>query len=659
VKPVPWLDHLPPWLAWGAIACTGAYSPGEWTLMALPLLAAALVQWRGWPLQGWRRGLEFSALAALLVLVLLRVGLLLTLVDMLFFLCGVRLCLPRDVPQRRQLVLMGFLLFITTAVTTADLDFLLWTMAWVAGSAALFLQLNWERSARLRRGPYQAPPYLLVLGWSAAVLVLGSAFFAILPRLHLGLSRLPVSVQGFGGLQSGLSDVLDLGGRGPILASREVAVRILPAGPLSEAERQDYAGALALLRGLALEGLEGQRWDVDPDTPRRGLTRWTGTGAGSRAVRADFFVGPGLQGIIPLPYGAADLDPPAGDAMRFGRGASLRWVFPVRRTTSFRIAFTPSGLEPEAPPQGERLALLTATGRDTRSARDWSLRAVPEALPARELAERLTRALRAGFGYTLDNPSGSAANPLQDFLEHSRAGHCEYFASALAFMLRYRGVPARVAIGYRLGPWIQEGGYFLVTQAEAHSWVEYYDAAAGGWRTADPTPAAPPSPIGTSTILAALERWTDTVRFRWDRDVVRFSDEDQLAGASWAASRFEALARWRPGPAAKVLAGLALLGGLGWHWRRRLPRWRPGPARRRGPGRIRELRPLLRRTRRTMPPWEAETARAWLLRLAELRPHRAAQLERLAREADAVTYGRKPPGDLKALARDEAWHWKD
>jgi hypothetical protein len=106
--------------------------------------------------------------------------------------------------------------------------------------------------------------------------------------------------------------------------------------------------------------------------------------------------------------------------------------------------------------------------------------------------------------------------------------------------------------------------------------------------------------------------------------------------------------------AAGVLAALALLAVLGWAGRRRLSfRWSPA-----GPGRIRELRPLLRQARATLPPLEAETARAWLGRLAQHRPDRAAQLERLAREADAAAYGRKPAATLKVLAREEARRWK-
>jgi hypothetical protein len=651
VKAAPWLDHLPPWLAWGAISSTGAYSPTERSIMALPLLAAAWVQWRGWSLERWQRWLEALALAVLFLEVGLRLGLLPTLVNLLFLLCGVRLCLPRGVAQRRQLVLMGFLLFLSTAVTTDGLDFLLWTLAWVASAAALFLQLDWERAARSSRGPSPPPPHRLVLVWTAAVLVAGSAIFVILPRLRFGLSRLPAGAQGSGGLEAGLSDVLDLGIPGPVRAGREVALRIIPAGPLSPAERARFAAALGLLRGLALEGLEGRRWQVDQDTPGRGRTRWGGISPIGR-VTADFFLSPDPMGIVPLPYGTAQLEPPGGDALRFGRGSSVRWAYPMRRISSVRVALAPAGLEPEPPPQGRRLALLTATGPGTGSALAWSLREAPEALPARELAERLTRALRARFVYTLDNPSGGAANPLQDFLERSRAGHCEYFASALALMLRHRGVPARVAVGYRLGPWIGEGGYFVVTQAEAHSWVEYYDAASGGWRIADPTPAGAPAPFGSGTFMAALDRWADTIRFRWDRDVVRFSDQDQVAAVAWAANRFAALPRWHPGRAARIAAALALLAGLGWFGRRRLPA-RPRP----GPGRIRELRPLLRKARGTLPPLEAETARAWLGRLAVQRPHRAAHLERLATLADASVYGGQPSERLKDLAKEEARNW--
>ena len=170
----------------------------------------------------------------------------------------------------------------------------------------------------------------------------------------------------------------------------------------------------------------------------------------------------------------------------------------------------------------------------------------------------LERALRQ-FRYTLDNPSGQAANPLEDFLERTQAGHCEYFASAMALMLRARGVPARVVNGFRLGPWIPEGGYFRVSQDQAHSWVEYWDQ--GRWHVADPTPAgAGQGPRGRPLGLGILTRWLDTLRYHWDRHVVRFSDQDQVAGLSWLQARIQGWEwRWKAPPAG-LSWGLAAAG---------------------------------------------------------------------------------------------------
>ena len=281
----------------------------------------------------------------------------------------------------------------------------------------------------------------------------------------------------------------------------------------------------------------------------------------------------------------------------------------------------------------------------------WSLRIAPGTLPPAELSRRLATELRA-YTYTLDNPSGGTANPLQDFLERTRAGHCEYFASALALALRHRGVPARVVNGYRLGPWIDEGGYWLVTQDQAHSWVEFFDPETRAWRTEDPTPA---SGIAPETLWASAQRWMDALRFRWDRHVLRFSDEDQVAGLTWIQTRASELPDWRPDRWTAIIlgSGLALLLGLRRLARRSL-RWpyrlRPG----RGPEGILALKPLLHQTKARFPPAPGETARKWLARLAVARPELRASLDALADESDAVAYGGRKDARLKRLARDAA-----
>ena len=652
-----WVDHLPPWLSFGAIATTGVFAPEELVVMVLPLGAAALVESRRWNLERYRRVLEIAALVVVLLQVVLRVGLVALTVNTLFLLSGIRLSLPRLAPQRRQLILMGFLLFLVTAIATFELLFLFWALAWTAGACLVLLQQSWDGSASLRRGLAPPPPYARVVGWTAAALLIAGACFVILPRQTLGLRFFPWGAGGLGGTAAGLSDKVELFDKGPIAGNREIVLRILPTQALSAAQRERCAEALQLLRGLALEDLEGQRWEALPETPapRRFQAmafEWERPEPRSGWLALDYFVAPNPMGVIPLPQSLMALLPPPGMPLREGRGGSVRWVYPSRRWIPLRVLVNPSKKAPEPAPRGARMGALLAVGKGTEAALAWSRRIAPEALPASELAARLGAELQT-YRYTTENPSGRAENPLQDFLERTRAGHCEYFASSLALALRHRGIPARIINGYRLGPWIEEGGYWLITQDQAHSWVEYLDPARRGWQVADPTPSSPPSAWNGLQLWALLQRWTDALQFRWDRHVVRFSDEDQMAGLAWLQAKAMELPSWRPGKGSLQLASAALILLLGFRLLRRWPSASPFT---RGPQGIQALKPLLRKTRRTLPPLRGETARSWLLRLSREQPALRERLAQLAEQVDAASYGgRANPGlrdQVRSIARD-------
>jgi hypothetical protein len=105
-------------------------------------------------------------------------------------------------------------------------------------------------------------------------------------------------------------------------------------------------------------------------------------------------------------------------------------------------------------------------------------------------AAQVERHLRTEFGYTLDMPKGKSGDPLADFLFVRRKGHCEYFASAMAVMLRSLGIPARIANGFQSGTYNPVSEMYVVRASDAHSWVEAYDPVEG-WVTFDPTPSAP------------------------------------------------------------------------------------------------------------------------------------------------------------------------
>ncbi len=95
---------------------------------------------------------------------------------------------------------------------------------------------------------------------------------------------------------------------------------------------------------------------------------------------------------------------------------------------------------------------------------------------------------RGGFSYT-DHPAVFSAAPLVGFVAETRAGYCQYFAGAMALMLRYLGVPARVAVGFSSGTYDARSGVWTVTDHDAHAWVEVWFRGYG-WLPFDPTPSA-------------------------------------------------------------------------------------------------------------------------------------------------------------------------
>jgi protein-glutamine gamma-glutamyltransferase len=104
------------------------------------------------------------------------------------------------------------------------------------------------------------------------------------------------------------------------------------------------------------------------------------------------------------------------------------------------------------------------------------------------LLEAWFRGAEGGFVYD-ESPGITAITegpPLARFLEVKR-GYCQHFAGAMALMLRYVGVPARVAAGFTSGTYDQRKHEWTVTDHNAHTWVEVYFPEYG-WIPFDPTP---------------------------------------------------------------------------------------------------------------------------------------------------------------------------
>jgi len=95
--------------------------------------------------------------------------------------------------------------------------------------------------------------------------------------------------------------------------------------------------------------------------------------------------------------------------------------------------------------------------------------------------------LRSTGGFTYDEspPPTGGLPPLAHFVTDGKRGYCQHFAGAMALMLRFLGIPARVAAGFTSGK--REDGVWTVTDHNAHAWVEVWFAGYG-WLAFDPTP---------------------------------------------------------------------------------------------------------------------------------------------------------------------------
>ncbi len=150
-----------------------------------------------------------------------------------------------------------------------------------------------------------------------------------------------------------------------------------------------------------------------------------------------------------------------------------------------------------------------------------------------DCARTIEAYLQTNFTYQIDVQIRDPVHLLEEFLFTQRSGNCEYFATAMVYMLRTLGIPARIVIGYYSSEWNDYGDYFVVRQENAHSWVEvWFDNF--GWMTFDPTP---PTVVGTHIAPMPLIRqivwFFDYLGFYWYRYVIDYDFRDQRTLTRW------------------------------------------------------------------------------------------------------------------------------
>ncbi len=337
-----------------------------------------------------------------------------------------------------------------------------------------------------------------------------------------------------------------LGRIGTLKFSDTILLRVRPApgettpGLLHRATYDRFGAATWFAREAPLETVPGatgaDRWLLEPGAE---ATREVAI-----SMRFD-----GQRAVLAAPSGTTALDGLDVKGLsrnRFGvLEAAPREAGLIDYTAHYLPGFAPPSAAPtpadlEVP---DRLRPLLDRYRSTLEL---------DALQPAEVAHRVEQWFGSEFGYSLyqeGDPMGRDA--LEAFLDTTRAGHCEYFATATVLLLRAAGIPSRYVTGYAVSEWSDFEQAYLVRRRHAHAWTSAF--VDGQWLTLDTTPST-----WAATEQAEASPWQP------------FAD-----AWNWLSYRYQ---RWRQQPAdgglspVWLLALVPPLALLGWRLRHVLHR---------------------------------------------------------------------------------------
>jgi len=143
-----------------------------------------------------------------------------------------------------------------------------------------------------------------------------------------------------------------------------------------------------------------------------------------------------------------------------------------------------------------------------------------------DAAKAIESYLQREYAYSLDMKA-SGPDPVADFLFNVKAGHCEYFASAMVMLLRTHGIASRLVNGFVSGEYNDAADAYTVRQYDAHSWVEVYFPDTGAWVTFDPTPPAGRTEPVRTGFTAQLQKYGEALELLWVQYVVGYDKQEQ------------------------------------------------------------------------------------------------------------------------------------
>ncbi|MCM2278172.1 MAG: DUF3488 and transglutaminase-like domain-containing protein [Oligoflexia bacterium] len=472
---------------------------------------------------------------------------------------------------------LGLAELIVASVVSTELWIPLCLLAFVV-SAALALScafLDQEFAARapaLRDAPLPRGFLRRVSLQCLLMLFMTALIFPILPRPRGSASL------GWGRILPGYTEKVGLSEWSPMTSSGDTQT-VLRLYPPDGIDLTTEIG-LGLIRSVTLDAFDGKNW-------KRLLKRGGKPAeAGGPTITVEAVREAIDSEAFPAPYGTLGLQElESGHIRPVSRRDSGEWLSPFARGRRVRYQFQlsasqkdRSGREKTDPPREENRAVppVLRTERMQRLAR----RIFANARTDRERVSRLsaffaTEKYSAVPGmmdeYLTKSLSGLAFAPLEQFLFITRQGHCEWFASSAALLLRFAGIPTRLVTGFRIAS-PQLGGTLSLRNADAHAWLEYWSEERG-WTPLDPTPRV----LLDVSVSEYLLRLADLLSAYWYRLVVTYE------GNPWQSLRSAANGfTWSGLPLGLAGGGLllALAYALSRRGRASAPRYVPDPARR-------------------------------------------------------------------------------
>ena len=387
-----------------------------------------------------------------------------------------------------------------------------------------------NRSTRRANGISRRLPFVAV-GLLVLIFVLALPLFVIAPRYGNGaFARSGRELTGF----VGFSESVELGAIGELQRSNEVVMRVRVDDGQTERSRN------LRWRGVALDDFTGHGWRKSKGSPsrlfpanERGLFQ-LGTTEGLHLLTSQTFYVEPID--TPVLFAASRVIAVQGafpDMQRDSEG-SLSVAGRDQERVSYKVFSDTTQPDQELlrldnlvyPDEFQRYLQLPQKldPRIGQLAQDMIVSA--GARNRYDQARAIESSLQTNYGYTLDLKAGGN-DPLADFLFRVREGHCEYFATAMAVMMRTQGIATRIVNGFQTGAYNNTADAYTVTQRDAHSWVEVYFPETRAWVAFDPTPAAGLSRDGGTGLTGRLGKYAEALELLWIQYVVSFNNQEQ------------------------------------------------------------------------------------------------------------------------------------